>query len=210
MEKKMDQIAGQLDDLLKQEAYVDRGRIPEVDLYMDQVLSFMNEHLRDYARDPENDRILTKTMINNYVKNGILMPPVKKKYSPEHMMILMMIFYLKNFLSIEDIGHILQPVKDAAGIRGRHDSPAARGMGQNVELGSVYEEIFSGLSGNAEVFSEDFRKKLGDAERAFSGADLPEKEKERLKRVYLVCQMSAEIYLNKLLIERMIDAGDFD
>ena len=57
----------------------------------------------------------------------------------------------------------------------------------------VYEEIFSGLSGNAEVFSEDFRKKLGDAERAFSGADLPEKEKERLKRVYLVCQECGSI-----------------
>ena len=54
--------------------------IPNIDLYMDQVTTFMDEHLEAYKR-MDNDKILTKTMINNYTKNNFLPPPVKKKYS---------------------------------------------------------------------------------------------------------------------------------
>ena len=211
MEKSSDRLPEQFMELLKNTEYINRSRIPEVDLYMDQVLAFMNDHLKYSARDPEHDRILTKTMINNYVKNGILMAPDKKKYSPEHMMILMMIFYLKSFLSIEDIGQILQPVKDAAGIRRKHAEPVRdSGQEKKLELGSVYDEIFAGVNKSVEFFAEDFRRKYADAMEAFDKEDLPAEEKERLRRVYLVCQMGAEIYLYKLLIERMIDAGDFD
>ncbi|MBP3813174.1 MAG: DUF1836 domain-containing protein, partial [Butyrivibrio sp.] len=55
--------------------------IPGIDLYMDQLTSFMDERLKKTTRHPESDKILTKTMINNYAKNDLLPPPVKKKYS---------------------------------------------------------------------------------------------------------------------------------
>lgn len=60
--------------------YVEPGDIPNIDLYMDQVTTFMDEHLRSSKRY-EDDKVLTKTMINNYAKNNLLPPPVKKKYS---------------------------------------------------------------------------------------------------------------------------------
>ncbi|MBQ9644651.1 MAG: DUF1836 domain-containing protein, partial [Lachnospiraceae bacterium] len=65
MEKSSDRLPEQFMELLKNTEYINRSRIPEVDLYMDQVLAFMNDHLKYSARDPEHDRILTKTMINN-------------------------------------------------------------------------------------------------------------------------------------------------
>ena len=58
--------------------YVKPEQIPNIDLYMDQVTTFMDEHLEKAKRYPE-DKILTKTMINNYAKNNLLPPPVKKK-----------------------------------------------------------------------------------------------------------------------------------
>ena len=60
--------------------YVRPDDIPNIDLYMDQVTTFMESHLKDMRRHPE-DKVLTKTMINNYAKNDLLPPPEKKKYS---------------------------------------------------------------------------------------------------------------------------------
>ncbi len=62
------------------------GEIPNIALYMDQVTTFMDAQLAS-SRRFESDKVLTKTMINNYAKNKLLPPPVKKKYSPEHMML---------------------------------------------------------------------------------------------------------------------------
>ena len=58
------------------------------------------------------DKILTKTMINNYAKNDLLPPPQKKKYSKEHLLTLIFIYYFKNFLSITDIQALLGPITD--------------------------------------------------------------------------------------------------
>ena len=67
--------------------------IPNIDLYMDQVTTLMQDRLKNTTRYPEQDKILTKTMINNYTKNNLLPPPLKKKYSREHVMILIFIYY---------------------------------------------------------------------------------------------------------------------
>ena len=83
---------GKLDYILPKE-------VPEIELYMDQVTTFMEQKLKNNNRY-EDDKTLTKTMINNYTKNHLLPPPVKKKYSKNHIYLLIYIYYLKNFLSI--------------------------------------------------------------------------------------------------------------
>src|SRR5699024_691923 len=60
----------------------------------------------------EQDKVLTKTMINNYAKNRLLPPPVKKKYSKEHLLVLIFIYYFKDFLSFNDIQSILTPLTE--------------------------------------------------------------------------------------------------
>ena len=86
--------------------------IPKIDLYMDQVLTFLGERLRRTARKSDADKLLTKTMINNYVKNKVMIPPVKKKYSRDHILLLLVIYYMKSFLAIDDIRKIVGPVSD--------------------------------------------------------------------------------------------------
>ena len=80
---------------------VSAADLPNIDLYMDQVTSFMDDHLEHSKRYPE-DKILTKTMINNYAKNHLLPPPEKKKYSKDHMIILILccFSYLSTILKI--------------------------------------------------------------------------------------------------------------
>ena len=90
------------------------SEMPNIDLYMDQVTTFMEEHLEHCKRFPD-DKILTKTMINNYAKNRLLPPPDKKKYSKDHMLFLVFIYYFKNILSISDIQTLLAPLSENFG-----------------------------------------------------------------------------------------------
>ena len=91
---------------------IERADIPAIDLYMDQVTTFMETHLSACKRGPE-DKILTKTMINNYAKAKLFPPPKKKKYTPHHIMLLIMIYHLKGVLCISDIQSLLQPINEA-------------------------------------------------------------------------------------------------
>ena len=98
-------------DRVSRIGYVKPEDIPNIDLYMDQVTTFMDSQLASAKRYPE-DKVLTKTMINNYAKNNLLPPPVKKKYSKEHLYVLTFIYYFKNLLSISDIQTLLNPLTE--------------------------------------------------------------------------------------------------
>ena len=91
MKKNDESIRKILKDMQKMK-YISPDEIPNIDLYMDQMTTFMDEHLK-YTRRSEDDKMLTKTMINNYTKNNLLPPPNKKKYSKEHILLLIFIYY---------------------------------------------------------------------------------------------------------------------
>ncbi len=83
--------------------------IPDIDLYMDQVTTFMEKKMEATKRN-KKDKILTKTMINNYSKDGILLPPRNKKYSRQHIILLILVYNLKQILSIKDMSTLLSPL----------------------------------------------------------------------------------------------------
>lgn len=83
--------------------------IPDMNLYMEQVTTLIEDKLGHLKRS-DDDKLLTKTMINNYTKSGILMPPKNKKYSKQHIILLIIIYYLKQILSINDIHTLLTPI----------------------------------------------------------------------------------------------------
>lgn len=84
-------------------------RIPEIDLYMDQIISFFEDHLSGNKRH-ESDKLLTKTMINNYSKEGLIKPVKGKKYSREHMMQMLMIYSMKNTLTVKEMKNVMHGV----------------------------------------------------------------------------------------------------
>lgn len=81
---------------------IERSDIPMIDLYMDQVITLFENKLEEGKRSSK-DKLLTKTMINNYVKDKILMPAKNKRYTPEHLIMMAFIYHLKQTLSINDI-----------------------------------------------------------------------------------------------------------
>ena len=88
---------------------IELSDIPDIDLYMDQVTTFMETKLSSFKRN-HDDKVLTKTMINNYAKAKLFPPPIKKKYNKNHIMMLIIIYHLKSMLSINDINKLLSPV----------------------------------------------------------------------------------------------------
>ena len=83
--------------------------IPAIDLYVDQITSLTDEKLKKGSARFE-DRVLTKTMINNYSKDGLITPIKGKKYSKEQILQMLLVYSLKNTLSIGEIKRILQNV----------------------------------------------------------------------------------------------------
>ena len=132
------ELQEQFHRMVKESLFVSADEIPRIDLYMDQVLTFMEEHLKESTRDPERDKILTKTMINNYVKNDVLIPPVRKKYGMDHMILLLMVYYLKSYLSIGDIGQVLKPMQERYAGNG-----AGKEDGLSLEM--IYRTVYENL-----------------------------------------------------------------
>ena len=89
MKINMDELLDSMLEGISNMDYVRSEDIPNIELYMDQVTSFMDEQLNSSKRY-DDDKILTKTMINNYAKNNLLPPPVKKKYSKEHVIVMIL------------------------------------------------------------------------------------------------------------------------
>lgn len=85
---------------------------PEIDLYMDQVMQLFENKL-NYTKRNDDDKVLTKTMINNYSKGNLLMKIKNKKYTKNHLILMGLIYNLKGGLSLTDIKTILTPIIDS-------------------------------------------------------------------------------------------------
>ncbi len=167
--------------------------IPNIDLYMDQVTTFMDKQLKNTTRNPEGDKILTKTMINNYAKNDLLPPPVKKKYSKEHIVLLIFIYYYKGILSISDIQTLLKPLTE----RYFHTDGS-------LSLGDIYEEVFSLEKDEVADLQKNIVRKFTISQETFQ--DAPEQDHEILQLFSFISMLSYDVYVKRLLIEKMIDS----
>ncbi|MBP7402492.1 MAG: DUF1836 domain-containing protein [Clostridia bacterium] len=98
---------------LQTESMTEWERLPDIGLYMDQVLTLVERQLSTYRRGGE-DRMVTAAMVNNYIKDGLVPRAESKKYAPTHLALLLMIGTLKQVLSIPDIRRMLSSSQDPA------------------------------------------------------------------------------------------------
>ena len=187
-----DDLLNSIMESLSRIQYIKSADIPNIDLYMDQVTTFLESKLKNTSRNPEADKILTKTMINNYAKNDLLPPPVKKKYSKEHVLMLIFIYYYKSILSINDIQTLLKPISD------RYFQ-----SGEGLNLSDVYEEIFGLEKSQVESMKKDILEKFEISRETFK--DAPSEDQEFLQLFSFIGLLSFDVYVKKLLIEKMVD-----
>ena len=165
--------------------------IPNIDLYMDQVTTFMDKCLAQYKRYDE-DKVLTKTMINNYTKAKIFPAPVKKKYSRTHLMLLIMIYHLKSVLYIKDIGILFQSALSEP------NKMKQEKMIESIYSGfvSLQKQTITYLAGAAE----------GKPDESFYGKEsILMYDDDETKRIMMTLALAIRANTEKQLAEKVLD-----
>ncbi len=170
--------------------YIKSDKLPDIDLYVDQITTLLSRELAPTMRHAD-DKIMTKTMINNYSKNHLLPPPYKKKYNRDHILFLILIYYFKSFMSISDIQKVLGPLADK--YFNKEKDPMA----------DIYETLFSEALVHADDVYNKVMKEYDHAKTLFEG-EKPE-DRAYLQKFALICMLSYDIYIKKQVIEHIID-----
>ena len=193
----MDNTRKRLNEILHQLAeidYVHPEDIPNIDLYMDQVLTFLDQELGT-VREATEDKAMTKTMINNYTKKQILPSPEKKKYSRDHMLNLIFIYYLKNFLSMKEIKSILDPINERY-----------FGSEEGLEFFDIYSAMVGYESKVAKDVTKDIIRKYNLSKSAFLDQD--EESRKELQEFTFICELAFDVFVKKMMIEQYIAGKD--
>ena len=165
--------------------------IPNIDLYMDQVTTYLNGKFNTSKRH-DDDKLLTKTMINNYAKSRLLPPPEKKKYSKDHMIILILIFFFKNVISINDIQTIVTPL--------------LKDYYNNDDIPNSIEDVTNAFLNHVQKSDliEPLIKEFKNSQNIFG--DLESSDRESIETIGLIATLSYDMYIRKRLIEKLIDS----
>jgi DNA-binding transcriptional MerR regulator len=158
--------------------------IPSIDLYMDQVITLFENSMSD-TRTDSDDKMMTKTMINNYSKDKLIFPVKNKKYGKSHIIMLVLIYTLKQGLSMQDIKSILSPFL----------SPNEKNPRDiTSELDEIYRIFLDLNQKEAEDAVEKFKKRSEDIINAISETS-PDRDYKQLIMMILMLIYNANIQM---------------
>nr|WP_274609545.1 DUF1836 domain-containing protein [Mesobacillus boroniphilus] len=163
--------------------------IPEIDLYMDQVIQLFENNFGSSIRN-EDEKVLTKTMINNYAKGKLFFPIKNKKYSKEHLILISLIYQLKGGLSIQDIKQTLE------GINERIESG-------DFPLNHFYQSYLNLHEKNIEIFNEDVLKTEQEVKQEVN--QLETDNPEELEAILLIASLVNISNFYRRTAEKLVD-----
>ncbi len=137
-------------------------------------------------------------MINNYTKNHLLPPSDKKKYSKEHIYMLIFIYYMKNILSITDIQALLSPLIEE--YFGKDED-----ISKELTLEDIYTRITNQLNAQGTEISESIISSYNASTELFRDKVVSEEESDYMQTFSFICQLAYDICVRKQLMERLID-----
>lgn len=171
--------------------------MPDIDLYMDQVIQLFDHTFQTTKRN-DDEKVLTKTMINNYAKGKLFIPIKNKKYSKKHLILISLVYQLKGSLSINDIKSTLGVINDKL-------------TNEDFELEKFYKSFLSIQQRNAVDFEQEFQKRVDDAHNEV--ARIEEKDRDNLEKILLILSLvnisnsyrrAAELLIDQLKEETLI------
>ena len=162
--------------------------IPKIDLYIDQVIQLFDTGFSEMKRNPE-DKILTKTMINNYAKGKLFYPVTNKKYSRNHVMLISLIYQMKSALSINDVKSVLAGINEKAAQK-------------EIDLSAFYESYLEIQQSNDEHFKESLAQQVDKVQgQSFVTGD----DQEEINKVLLIASLVHMSNLYRRAAEILVD-----
>ncbi|QKS70090.1 DUF1836 domain-containing protein [Paenalkalicoccus suaedae] len=165
--------------------HIEMEKIPELDLYMDQVIQLFDLAFHNLKRD-EKEKIITKTMINNYAKGDLIFPIKNKRYTREHIMIIGLIYELKGTLALKDIERTLTHVH-------------LTGNAKKETISSFYKDYLDIAKRNAEHVKEDMTEHARELEEQLAHLD------PYVQQVLLILSFVHQSNLYRKAAEMLID-----
>ena len=163
--------------------------IPNIDLYMDQVIQLFENKFNESKRNQE-DKILTKTMINNYAKGKLIFPIQNKRYSKEHLILMSLIYQLKGALSINDIKMTLSGINKKI-------------INEEIDLESFYKSYLHLTSHNIAEFKKDIEEQVTDVKEEISEGD--QEDAAYLEQVLMITSLVHMSNLYRRVAEKLVD-----
>ncbi|WP_251550927.1 DUF1836 domain-containing protein [Neobacillus muris] len=163
--------------------------IPNIDLYMDQVIQLFESKFAEAKRN-DDEKILTKTMINNYAKGKLIFPIQNKKYSKEHLILISLIYQLKGALSINDIKTTLDGINK-------------RIIKEDIDLESFYNSYLKLSSSNAAALKIDVEKRAEEVSAEISDGQTG--NTAYLEQVLMIASLAHMSNLYRKAAEKLVD-----
>ncbi|MGJ7911848.1 DUF1836 domain-containing protein [Neobacillus sp. LXY-1] len=164
--------------------------MPNIDLYMDQIIQLFENKFSGSKRN-EDEKVFTKTMINNYAKGKLLFPIKNKKYSKEHLILISLIYQLKGALSINDIKTTLDGINKWV----IHDE---------LELDPFYNSYLNLTQKNVKKFNEDLPQRVQEVEAEISTGI--EGKSPYLEQVLMISSLVHMSNLYRKVAEKLVDS----
>jgi hypothetical protein len=183
---------GKINEILDQlglESNLLVDEIPNIDLYMDQVIQLFENKFANSKRNDE-EKILTKTMINNYAKGKLIFPIKNKKYSKEHLILMSLIYQLKGALSINDIQTTLDGINK-------------RIIKEDIEIDSFYTSYLNLSKKNVTDFNEDINERVKDVNEEV--AKMEDRNAPYLEQVLMISSLVHMSNLYRRVAEKLVD-----
>ena len=165
--------------------------IPEIDLYMDQVIQLFESKFGGLKRS-KDDKVLTKTMINNYAKGKLFFPIKNKKYSKQHLILISLIYQMKGALSINDIKTVLDPLNEKM-------------MEGNFQIEELYENFLQISEQNVSEFEKDIKNQAAAVSGYMGEAFAGDEDYEMLNQIVLIASLVHMSSLYRRMAERIVD-----
>ncbi|MFK9091024.1 DUF1836 domain-containing protein [Bacillus salipaludis] len=179
----------QIIDSLGLETSLTLDEIPKIDLYMDQVIQLFENKFNESKRN-EDEKILTKTMINNYAKGKLIFPIQNKKYSKEHLILMSLIYQLKGALSINDIKVTLNDINKKI-------------INEEIDIDIFYSSYLRLTSQNVADFKVDIEERVKDVKEEIA---VTEKESSAyLEQVLMISSLVHMSNLYRRVAEKLVD-----
>ncbi|MDF2855183.1 MAG: hypothetical protein K0Q87_1034 [Neobacillus sp.] len=161
--------------------------IPNIDLYMDQVIQLFENKFSESKRNSE-EKVLTKTMINNYAKGKLVFPIHNKKYSKEHLILMSIIYQLKGALSINDIKSTLDGINKKV-------------IKDDINLDSFYTSYLNLTKQNVTDFKVDIDARINMVKEE----SLEDGNSSDLEHVLMIASLVHMSNLYRRVAEKLVD-----
>jgi len=168
--------------------------IPEYRLYISQIEEFFDKKLGKGIGEDEDKKTISKTMIQNYIKDGLIMPPEGKSYNRNHVILLTIIYNLKSILAIKDIKKLLSPI-----VKILNDE------NNTTKIENIYNSYYKLKEIDFKRYPDILMREMEVIKKCLDEYDISGEEWSRIPYLLLILTLIAQSNIRKQLAERMIE-----